>query len=315
MSGKEDTSLVPRPSGELVRIPPGASAIIDGMVNDTTAIIRTRDTIRHRVGNYEFREPDYRQILIWAKAVGTTPDDLVVRLQKGRLKVSDGALINMRVQHIFMGVGLDLSRVPQLKKLDCRKNRLTELDLSRVPQLETLDCGRNRLTELDLSQVSQLKELGCRRNELAELDLSWSPQLKELNCMSNVLSKLALSCVAGLKGLRCGNNHLTELDLSRVPNLKVLSCGYNELTELDLSRVPQLETLGCWGNELTELDLSGVPYLKELDCTGNALAELNISGLKEREPQVRCDPGARIHKRDDQNPTISQGVPISTRMR
>ena len=44
MSDKEDTSLVPRPSGELVRIPPGASAIIDGMVDDATAIIRTRDT-------------------------------------------------------------------------------------------------------------------------------------------------------------------------------------------------------------------------------------------------------------------------------
>ena len=304
MRGKEEKSLVSRPSGELARIPSAASAIIEGMVNDAADIIHARETIRHKVGNYEFREPDYRQVLIWAEAAGVTPDDLVMRLQKGRLKVSDGAFIGIGVQHVFMGIGLDLSQVPQLKKLDCRKNKLTELDLSRVPQLETLDCGRNRLTELDLSQVSQLKELGCRRNELAELDLSWSPQLKELNCMSNVLSKLDLSRVAGLKGLRCGNNHLTELDLSRVPNLKVLSCGYNELTELDLSRVPQLETLGCWGNELTELDLSGVSYLKELDCTGNALAELNISGLKEREPRVRCDPDVRIHQRDDQNPTI-----------
>ena len=46
MSDKEDTSLVPRPSGELVRIPPGASAIINGMVNDATDIIRARDTDR-----------------------------------------------------------------------------------------------------------------------------------------------------------------------------------------------------------------------------------------------------------------------------
>ena len=42
MSDKEDTSLVPRPSGALARIPPGASAIIDGMVNDATDIIRAR---------------------------------------------------------------------------------------------------------------------------------------------------------------------------------------------------------------------------------------------------------------------------------
>ena len=46
MSDKEDTSLIPRPSGELARIPPGASAIIDGMVNDATNLIHSRDAAR-----------------------------------------------------------------------------------------------------------------------------------------------------------------------------------------------------------------------------------------------------------------------------
>lgn len=46
MSDKKNTSLVPRPSSELARIPPGASAIIDGMVNDATDIIRARDADR-----------------------------------------------------------------------------------------------------------------------------------------------------------------------------------------------------------------------------------------------------------------------------
>ena len=46
MSDKEDTSLVPRHSGELVRIPPGARAIRDSMVNDATDIMRARDTDR-----------------------------------------------------------------------------------------------------------------------------------------------------------------------------------------------------------------------------------------------------------------------------
>ena len=91
MSDKEDTSIVPRPSGELARIPPGASAIIDGMVNDATDIIRARDTIRHKVGDYEFREPDYQQILLWAKAVGMTPDELVREMQCHQFVVSDGA--------------------------------------------------------------------------------------------------------------------------------------------------------------------------------------------------------------------------------
>ena len=285
MGDKKDTSLVPRPAGELVRIPPGAGAIIESMVNDATDIMRTRDAIRHKVGNCEFRESDYQQILIWAKAVGMTPEDFVGRLQEGCLRISDGALIDVGVQRIFMGIGLNLSQVPHLKELDCRRNKLTELDLSWVPQLERLDCGRNRLTELDLSHVPHLKELGCRRNKLTELDLSWVPHLKELNCVSNALTKLDLSHVPSLKGLHCVNNHLTKLDLSQVPNLKVLSCGSNHLTELDLSWVPQLKTLYCWGNELTELD---------------------ISSLESPEPDVSCDPDIRIYKRDEQNPKISR---------
>ena len=44
MSDKEDSSIVPRASGELVRIPPGASAIIGGMVSDAMEIIHARDT-------------------------------------------------------------------------------------------------------------------------------------------------------------------------------------------------------------------------------------------------------------------------------
>lgn len=46
MSDKKDTSLVPRPSSELARIPPGTSAIIDGIVNDATEIIHARDADR-----------------------------------------------------------------------------------------------------------------------------------------------------------------------------------------------------------------------------------------------------------------------------
>lgn len=46
ISDKEGSSLVPRPSGELAYIPPGASAIIDGMVSDVTDIMRARDIDR-----------------------------------------------------------------------------------------------------------------------------------------------------------------------------------------------------------------------------------------------------------------------------
>ncbi len=48
MSDKEDSSIFPRASGDLVRIPPGASAIIGGMVNDAMEIIHARDTSQQR---------------------------------------------------------------------------------------------------------------------------------------------------------------------------------------------------------------------------------------------------------------------------
>ena len=238
MSDKEDTSLVLRPSGELARRPSGATAIIDSMVNDATEIIRT-DAIRHRIGDYEFRESDYRQILIWAEATDLQPEKFLGGMN---LIVSDGAIVSLEWHNLEVGV---------------------ELDLSRVPHLEELFCGRNCLTALDLSRVPHLKKLDCSRNDL------------------------------------------TELDLSRVPHLETLNCDGNDLTELDLSRVSYLKRLYCAANHLTELDLSRVPYLEELFCQeGNSLTKLDISGLKTSELIIECDSDVRIHKRDDQHPTI-----------
>ena len=196
MSDKKDTSLVPRPAGELARIPPGAGAIIEGMVNDATDIIRARDAIRHRIGDYEFRESDYRQILIWAKAVGMTPDQLVVRMrgwERDKFVVSDGAIMEFRWS--FRGIGLDLSQVPHLNTLFCVWKELTELDLSWVPRLEGLYCWGNRLTELDLSQMSHLKWLACWENYLTELDLSRTLNLETLHCTDNKLTELNISCL------------------------------------------------------------------------------------------------------------------------
>ncbi len=285
MSDKEDTFLVPRPAGELPRIPPGATAIIDGMVNDAKALIRSRDAIRHRVGYYEFRESDYQQILIWAKATDLPPEELLGGMV---LIVSDGAIVELEWHHLEVGVELDLSRVPKLETLNCWGNDLTELDLSRIPHLKKLDCSRNDLTELDLSRVPHLETLNCDGNDLTELDLLQVPHLKKLDCEAN---------------------YLTKLDLSRVPKLETLNCWGNDLTKLDLSRVPYLKGLYCAANHLTELDLSRVPYLEELFCQeGNSLTKLDISGLKTSELIIECDSDVRIHKRDDQHPTIHRTI-------
>ena len=282
LNGDADADA-PRPSDELARIPPGANAIIDGMGNDTTDIIHVCDAIRYKIGDYEFRETDYQQILIWAKATDLPPEELLGEMV---LIVSDGAIVELQWYHLEVGVELNLSRMPKLESLFCGENPLTELDLSRVPQLKRLSCEGNYLTELDLSQVPYLEWLTCGGNDLTKLDLSQVPHLEWLDCVGNNLTKLDLSRVPNLKMLSCGHNRLTELDLSRVPNLEELLCGENALTELDLSRVSQLKRLGCEGNALTKLDLSQMPYLKEIDYEDNDLTELILPDPETPEPTV-----------------------------
>ena len=54
---------------------------------------RRRQPNRRRIGNCEFREPDYSQILTWASAVGISPEDLVAKLQEAEeFTVSEGAI-------------------------------------------------------------------------------------------------------------------------------------------------------------------------------------------------------------------------------
>lgn len=161
---------------------------------------------------------------------------------------------------------LELSGVPELTKLGCAGNQLTELDLSPVPDLDLLVCSNNQLTELDLYPVQGLTELGCSGNQLTKLDLSPVPDLTKLFCFNNQLAQLDLSPVPKLTTLVCSGNQLAELDLSPVQGLTLLECSNNQLTELDLSPVQGLTYLFCILNQLTELDLSPVPSLANPVC-------------------------------------------------
>ena len=79
---------------------------------------------------------------------------------------------------------------PNLKKLYCSENQLTELDVSKNKELESLLCNKNQLTELDVSQNTKLKNLHCYRNQLTELDVSKNTALVELYCWQNQLTSL-----------------------------------------------------------------------------------------------------------------------------
>ena len=67
-------------------------------------------------------------------------------------------------------------------KVNLDWDQKNEIDLSRFPNLTKLDCSNNNLSKLDLSHTPRLTELRCYNNRLEKLDLSFTPQLELLHC-------------------------------------------------------------------------------------------------------------------------------------
>ena len=318
MSTDDSKALVPQGSGSLSRIKPRrTNPIMQRMTRDILALLEEQnrlEQVRFTLGDYEFREPDYQQILRWAEAWGRSAEEVLEKLvepvfedycpeRQIMFTVLDGrihslvwdydeispakewtwheglAIETLVFQSVFSFGCLPIHLPVSLQTLYCQQIELEELDLSPMPNLTMLDCSGNQLTTIALSSVPNLKILDCGHNPLTALDLSPVPDLTELACYLSPLTTLDLSPVPNLTTLSCGMNQLTELHLSPGPNLTILRCFGNELTYLDLSPVPNLTTLLCHYNQLTELDLSPVPNLTVLWCHNNPLTNLDIRPL------------------------------------
>ena len=290
MNEKNDYALVRRPPSAVEKAEAGTKRVLSSMVADALSLAAKEKTAvpsrKFRIGEYEWREPDYRQILLWAKALGLEPQEVIRELLTEPAKTSfvDGALL--AVDWYFESLpfgwidGLTMTslaywsvpkeraslapRLPSLTSLSCDQLLLTALDLSAVPKLEWLWCSGNQLTELDLSSVPMLRIFWCDENALTGLDLSSVPLLTEFGCQGNQFIELDPSCLPLLTELWCTENQLTELDLSAVPLLTKLGCSKNQLIELDLSHVPLLESLYCKDNPIDKLDIRHLKHLREL---------------------------------------------------
>ena len=171
---------------------------------------------------------------------------------------------------------LDVSKNTVLKRLDCANNQLTGLDMRQNAALESLDCSKNQLTSLDVSQNTKLDVLWCYKNQLTELDVRQNAALEYLYCYENQLTELDVRQNAKLVNLYCNQNQLTELDVSQNPALKDLYCYENQLTELDVRQNTALVTLSCHRNQLTELDVSRNNKIFVLEANNNYLTSLNV---------------------------------------
>lgn len=318
MADKERNALIPLPSGGLENIGSGPKSILSGMVSDALALVRAREkslaAARFRIGEYEFRDPDYRQILIWAKALELEPEVFIRRLEveadlKNRFfhrvvvpfKVEDGSIVSFEWNFDTFPISFfEWMSGLRIKKIGFSgRARPTKIALC-LPLLEYLDCAHMELTELDLSKVPALEELDCSNNELVGLILSNVPALTKLKCSYNKLVALDLLKVPLLTMLECRYNPLFKLDLSKIPALTKLDCMSTRLVELDLSKIPALTELVCFNNNLIELDLSMVPALTNILCNDNQFVELDIRGLGQLS-SLTCDPSVTLKKLPTQN--------------
>ncbi|MEI6535324.1 MAG: hypothetical protein WCN98_08300, partial [Verrucomicrobiaceae bacterium] len=284
-------------SGESLRVAGTHSGrIVAEMVGVTLELsLSTPDvTARFRIGDYEFCEPDYQQILQWARALKIKPKTVIKRLltapevktdQKYQTHFTKGQIVNLRLNMGLLPLksiewvdGLVIESVDFIVPHNYKRSVL-DLPLP-LPKLQVLKCSNMRLLQLKLRSAPLLTKILCGWNSLDMLDLSSIPLLTELNCSENHLTKLDLSAIKLLSKLECGWNQIRELDLSAVPLLTDLGCWANRINELDLYGVPLLTKLDCAGNRLNYLDLTPVPLLTELNYSGNpSLAELDFSAV------------------------------------
>lgn len=251
MSNKDKNELVAQSGRAIQAAGAGPSSILAGMVADVLTLakplsVEVMPTL-FRVGDYDFCEPDYKQILLWAEALAFKPEVVVGHLQ---------SFMPSEDQNIDFKFDVNAGRMVSLT-WDFDKLPISKFVLISGSLLEKIQfIGRHEFSPTIFLNSTKLTHLSCTRISLTKLDLSNTPNLTDLQCRSNALIELDLSKVPVLTRLGCDNNQLTELDLSKVPALKQLSCCNNQLTELDLSKVPALTNIYCFNNQLSNLDLS-----------------------------------------------------------
>ena len=293
MSGTESRSLIVRPGAGLGRSADQPTGVLSRMTVGALAAI---DSLRHDVAGYRFREPDYRQIQLWARALGLDASELVLKLDGARYKPSDLSFAENELSLQIIDGSIrrliwDFDALPlatfewvdglQLVEI-CFKGDPPggqgELQCSS-PTVEILNCPDLGLKRLHLDGLNCLRELDCNSNRGVWFDLSHTPKLRKLNCCDCQLSSLELSGGPKLTVLWCGTNNITELDFSDVPTLTELACSDNPLTELDLTPVSLLEMLDACYSNIAQIKFGPTSALTKFFCFGAPLRSIDLKLL------------------------------------
>ena len=192
--------------------------------------------------------------------------------QDERNKVEEIIVVKQKIKSLK-----GIEHFPELWKIKCEENKLSEIDVSRNKNLLSLNCSENNLKSLDVSQNTALYFLSCSKNQLTELDVSHNPNLESLYCTRNLLKALNVKANTKLTDLDCSTNQLSELDVSNNPALMDFKCKENQLKELDVSKNKELTSLDCSNNQLENLDVKENTKLQKLWCSDNSLTKLDVN--------------------------------------
>ena len=87
-------------------------------------------------------------------------------------------LDNIRWMTVVLVVIYHVVYKPNLVRVECQNNQLTQLNLNNMIALEELKCQNNQLTALDVSSSPNLTTLVLKNNHLTSLNLDSNPNLE-----------------------------------------------------------------------------------------------------------------------------------------
>lgn len=179
---------------------------------------------------------------------------------------------------------------PNLQKLTCTGNEISELNLSENKNLTYLDCSNNDIKSLNISQCKDLTYLNCSRNNLKDsLDLKNNTELKDLICGRNGDMQLNLENNIKLQNLDLSGGRIPTIDLSKNLDLRTLNCNSSNVIKLDLSKNPELTELYCKENySLDKLDLRNNTKLIKINSFNSPIKELLLPQNNEIK-EINCD--------------------------
>jgi hypothetical protein len=311
----ESMPLVPLPGSQLARQGSGSGRILDDMVSSTLTTSQKEGALnpRYRIGDIDFCEPDYHQIVEWAQRFDTDAANFLAAL----LGEGDTLIVNGRLKRLswnmvhFPEFKLDYGDALELESLSLFDEHLGYLTpppstfyLSRyferslekrlVPE-RLSSCANN---ELDLALDSRLEKIlrADRGGNQTTLSLS-CPTLRSLACHGTNIVNLECVDLRSLRELRVDRRHNTfdidksdfvgALNAEICPLLEGLDCSGSRLEMLDMDDFQHLLWLNCAKCGLENLWVFQIPSLQRLQCQENELRNLALVGCESLE-ELNC---------------------------